>query len=140
MATIHKAKGLEWDRVYLMSVNSYDFPSAQPYDQYIAEKWFLRQSRQVQTGGPLNLQAEALEQLKILAEARDPAGYIEGAASQQARLDYVRERLRLLYVGITRAKKELIITWNTGRPGPNQADLTQALPFVALQAYWERNE
>ncbi|HRI57668.1 MAG TPA: ATP-dependent helicase, partial [Anaerolineae bacterium] len=139
VATIHKAKGLEWDRVYLMSVNSYDFPSAQPYDQYIAEKWFLRQSRQVQTGGPLNLQAEALEQLKILAEARDPAGYIEGAASQQARLDYVRERLRLLYVGITRSKKELIITWNTGRPGPNQADLTQALPFVALQAYWERN-
>ncbi|MBE2235894.1 MAG: ATP-dependent helicase [Anaerolinea sp.] len=140
VATIHKAKGLEWDRVYLMSVNSYDFPSAQPYDQYIAEKWFLRESRQVQTGGPLNLPAEALEQLTILAEARDPADYVEGAASQQARLDYVRERLRLLYVGITRAKKELIITWNTGRPGPNQADLTQALPFAALQAYWERNE
>ena len=77
---MHKAKGLEWDRVYLMAVNSYDFPSAQPYDQYIAEKWFLRQSRQVQTGGPLNLQAEALEQLKILAEARDPAGYIEKRA------------------------------------------------------------
>jgi len=36
-------------------------------------------------------------------------------ATQQARLDYVRERLRLLYVGITRARKELIITWNTGR-------------------------
>jgi len=86
------------------------------------------------------LPAEALEQLTILAEARDPADYVEGAASQQARLDYVRERLRLLYVGITRAKKELIITWNTGRPGPNQADLTQALPFAALQAYWERNE
>lgn len=138
VATIHKAKGLEWDRVYLMSANSYDFPSAQPYDQYIAEKWFLRPSRQVQTDGPLNLQAEALEQLQILAAQGDPADYIEGAASQQARLDYVRERLRLLYVGITRAKKELVITWNTGRPGPNQKELTQTLPFVALQAYWER--
>lgn len=140
VATVHKAKGLEWDRVYLMSVNSYDFPSGQPYDQYIAERWFIRQSRQVQTGGRLNLQAEALAQLAILAEQGDPAGYVEGEASRLARLDYVRERLRLLYVGITRAKKELVITWNTGRPGPNQAELTQALPFVALQAYQTMND
>ena len=27
VATIHKAKGLEWDRVYLLSANNYDFPS-----------------------------------------------------------------------------------------------------------------
>jgi DNA helicase II / ATP-dependent DNA helicase PcrA len=139
IATMHKAKGLEWDRVYLMSVNSYDFPSGQPYDQYIAEKWFVRQSRQVQTGGPLNLQAEALAQLEILAGRADLADYVEGEASRLARLDYARERLRLLYVGITRAKRELIITWNTGRPGSKQAELTQALPFVALQAYWERD-
>jgi DNA helicase-2/ATP-dependent DNA helicase PcrA len=138
VATLHKAKGLEWDRVYLLSANSYDFPSGQPYDQYIAEKWFLRESRQVKTGGPLNLPAEALAQLAILAGQGDPAGYVEGEASRLARLDYVRERLRLLYVGITRARKELVITWNTGRPGQKQADLTQALPLVALQAYWER--
>ena len=138
VATMHKAKGLEWDRVYLMAVNSYDFPSGQPYDQYIAEKWFLRGARQVQTDGPLNLPAEALAQLEILASEADPAGYSEGEASRLARLDYVRERLRLLYVGITRAKKELVITWNTGRPGSKQAELTPALPFVALQAYWER--
>jgi DNA helicase-2/ATP-dependent DNA helicase PcrA len=138
VATMHKAKGLEWDRVYLLSVNSYDFPSGQPYDQYIAERWFIRQSRQVQTGGPLNLQAEALAQLEIVAQQGDPDGYVEGDASRLARLDYVRERLRLLFVGITRARKELIITWNTGRPGSNRSELTQALPFVALQAYWER--
>ena len=73
--------------------------------------------RQVQTGGPLNLQAEALAQLDCWREQDDPAGYVEGEASRLARLDYVRERLRLLYVGITRARKELVITWNTGRPG-----------------------
>jgi DNA helicase II / ATP-dependent DNA helicase PcrA len=140
VATMHKAKGLEWDRVYLMSVNSYDFPSGQPYDQYIAERWFIRQSRQVQTGSPLNLQAEALAQLEIVAQQGNPASYVEGDASRLARLDYVRERLRLLYVGITRARKELIITWNTGQSGSNRAELTQALPFVALQAYWERRE
>jgi len=59
--------------------------------------------------------------------------YSEGAASRSARLDYVRERLRLLYVGITRAKKELIVTWNTGRQG----DQTQSLPFASLQGWWE---
>ncbi len=136
---MHKAKGLEWDRVYLLSVNSYDFPSGQPYDKYIAEKWFIRQGRRLQTDGPLNLQAETLAQLELLAQEADPAAYVEGAASQQARLDYVRERMRLLYVGITRARKELIITWNTGRSDSNRGAVTQALPFVALQAYWERD-
>ena len=42
VATMHKAKGLEWDRVYLMSVNAYDFPSALPGDTFISEKWFVR--------------------------------------------------------------------------------------------------
>lgn len=60
--------------------------------------------------------------------------YQEGKATQAARLDYVRERLRLLYVGITRARKELVITWNTGRKG----NLQPALPLVALQTYWKK--
>ena len=29
ISTVHKAKGLEWDRVYLMSVNNYNFPSGE---------------------------------------------------------------------------------------------------------------
>ena len=53
----------------------------------------------------------------------------------RARIDYAAERLRLLYVGITRAKRELIVTWNTGRlPG---AALQPAAPLLALQAWWE---
>ncbi len=123
VATVHKAKGLEWDRVYLMSVNNYNFPSAQPHDQFIAEKWFVRDR--------LNLEAEALAQLEALDS--DAAGYEEGEATRQARLEYAAERLRLLYVGITRAKKELIITWNTGRRGDQQP----ATPLIALQTFWE---
>jgi hypothetical protein len=38
VTTMHKAKGLEWDRVYLMSVNNYDFPSNMPNDRFISEK------------------------------------------------------------------------------------------------------
>jgi len=62
VSTMHKAKGLEWDRVYLLSVNNYDFPSGAPYDQYQSEKWFIRDR--------LNLQAELLAQLEWLLEPK----------------------------------------------------------------------
>jgi DNA helicase-2/ATP-dependent DNA helicase PcrA len=123
VATIHKAKGLEWDRVYLMSVNEYSFPSALPHDQFISEKWFVRDR--------LNLEAEALAQLDALLAG--DAVYEEGRATAEARIDYAAERLRLFYVGITRARKSLIITWNTGRRGESRP----SIPFVALQAFCE---
>lgn len=122
VATIHKAKGLEWDRVYLMSVNNYDFPSAQPEDTYISEPWYVQ--------GNLNLPAEALAQLRVALSA-DEDWYDPGQATQAARLDYVRERLRLLYVGITRARRSLIITWNTGKGASHPA-----IPFQALADWW----
>ncbi|MBN8619897.1 MAG: ATP-dependent helicase [Anaerolineae bacterium] len=122
VTTMHKAKGLEWDRVYLMSGSNYDFPSADVYDRFMGEKWFIRDS--------LNLEAEALGQLK--AATRGEA-YVEGQATQAARLEYASERLRLLYVGITRARRELTITWNTGKNG----DQVEATPIAALRGWWE---
>ncbi|HET8669466.1 MAG TPA: 3'-5' exonuclease, partial [Candidatus Saccharimonadales bacterium] len=124
VTTMHKAKGLEWDRVYLMSVNNYDFPSNQPNDRFIAEKWFLRNN--------LNLEAETLAQLNAAMSSSEYDWYDEGAATLAARVDYVKERLRLLFVGITRAKKELIVSWNTGRQG----DATPALGLAALIGWW----
>jgi DNA helicase-2/ATP-dependent DNA helicase PcrA len=126
IATMHKSKGLEWDRVYLLSVNNYDFPSGREYDQYLSESWFIRDK--------LNLEAEALAQLKILEQADDYGWYEERNATRAARLEYISERLRLLYVGITRAKRELIITWNTGRDGSQ----TAAGALSALIGYWEQ--
>ncbi len=120
--TLHKAKGLEWDRVYLMSANNYDFPSAEGYDRFIGERWFVRDR--------LNLDAEALGQLDALVTGER---YSEGISTARARLDYAAERLRLLYVGITRARRELVVTWNTGRSG----DLVEALPVAALRGWWE---
>lgn len=125
VATMHTAKGLEWDRVYLMSVNNYDFPSAEPQDSFISERWFVRDK--------LNLQAEALAQLAALRDDLTFA-YEEGAATYESRLEYAAERLRLLYVGITRARRELVITSNTGR---DNHPAFPATPFLALQVYWE---
>ena len=131
VTTMHKAKGLEWDRVYLMSVNNYDFPSNQPNDRFISERWFLRASTGSAT--TLNLEAEALAQLNAATSSSEYDWYDEGAATLASRVDYVKERLRLFYVGITRAKKELIVTWNTGRQG----DATPSLALSALMGLWE---
>jgi DNA helicase-2/ATP-dependent DNA helicase PcrA len=131
VATMHKAKGLEWDRVYLMSVNNYSFPSAQPTDTYISEPWYVRDG--------LNLEAEAVRQLEFLErEVGDLSPPVEdlpveGAATLEAREQYVAERLRLLYVGITRARRDLIVTWNRGKRAGHS--LQPALPFVELQRY-----
>lgn len=127
ISTMHKAKGLEWDRVYLMSVNNYDFPAGMEYDTYIPEKWYIRND--------LNLEAETLVQLNIALTPDQYIWYVEGEATRSARLDYVRERLRLLYVGITRARKELVITWNTGRNGVRKP----AMPFAALYELWKEH-
>jgi DNA helicase-2/ATP-dependent DNA helicase PcrA len=99
-----------------------------------------------------NLEAEALAQLTALGWSRyggtstaysttnatrppndEYDWYEEGAATLRSRLDYVKERLRLLYVGITRAKRDLIVTWNSGRQG----DATPSLALSELMGFWE---
>ena len=126
--TYHKAKGLEWDRVYLLSVNNYDFPSAVEGDEYISEKWFVN--------GRINLQAELLAHLNALV-AQDTPGFFTHSndATLQARADYAAERLRLFYVGITRARESLIITWNTGK----RDGCSMSLPLKAMLAEMEAN-
>ena len=122
LMTHHGAKGLEWDRVHLTSVNNYDFPSGDPHDVYQGEVYYLKDR--------LNPQAEALAQLKALESG---APYHLGEAGRAARIDYAAERLRLLYVGVTRARRELIITWNTGRMG-NLQPARSLYPLTAALA------
>jgi DNA helicase II / ATP-dependent DNA helicase PcrA len=125
VATMHAAKGLEWDRVYLLAVSAYSFPSGGDEEGYRSERWFVRDS--------LNLIAECIEQTQHLHMGTlDEC--IHGQASLRARSELAAERLRLLYVGITRARRELIILYNTGRlheSRPNEP----ALAFRALAEY-----
>ncbi len=122
---MHAAKGLEWDRVYLMGANTFSFPSGAESDPYRAERWYVRDR--------LNLVAETEAQLRQL-HMGSLDDYKAGVASVLARGDLAAERLRLLYVGITRARRELIITYNTGRES-NQAPLEPARTVVALAGY-----
>jgi DNA helicase-2/ATP-dependent DNA helicase PcrA len=127
VATMHKAKGLEWDCVFLTSVNNYNFPSGDEYDQFQSEKWYVKDH--------LNLEAEVIAQLETLIKGDAFDWYRPGTASLEARQEFIRERLRLFFVGITRARSWLTVTWNTGRSsGRNVA----ALPFLELLNVLER--
>lgn len=123
VATLHAAKGLEWDRVYITSVNSFSFPSGSKEDKYRSERYWARDN--------LNLVAEAVEQVHQLSMGTLD-DYRPGAATQKARLDIAAERLRLLYVGITRARQELIVTYNTGRSSESDPN-PPSLAFEVLR-------
>ena len=92
-------------------MNNYDFPSAEANDSFIGEKWFIRDD--------LNLSAEALAQLAALQTGRrlcrrpSPAGTRASIMPPSA--------CDLLFVGITRTRKALTITWNTGRGAATEA-------------------
>lgn len=124
ISTIHAAKGLEWDRVYLLGVNGYSFPSAEDGGIYLGEKWFIRDN--------LNVEAEVLSQSDSV---RDSILYIEGDATYQARVEYAAERLRLFYVGMTRAREELVILWNSGRFWYRGHDVQPSMPLIILSEY-----
>jgi DNA helicase-2/ATP-dependent DNA helicase PcrA len=123
VATMHSAKGLEWDRVYLLGINNYSFPDGSDEDTYRSERWYVRDR--------LNLVAETAAQL-VQLNMGTLDDYVPGRATMDARADLAAERLRLLYVGITRARRELILTYNIGREG-NQEPLRPALALTALQ-------
>ena len=122
LATIHKAKGLEWDRVYITAMNNYDFPSGAAGDEYMGERWFLINR--------LNLQAEVLAQLELAVNG-DISSYVEGDATRTDRQRYISERMRLLFVGITRARMELLLSWNTGQKDKS----TEALALTETKDY-----
>ena len=132
LATMHAAKGLEWDRVYLMAVNNFSFPSGSgdsAYgDKYRGERWYVRDN--------LNLTAETIAQTESLVRG-SLDDYRPGPATEQARRAVAAERLRLLYVGLTRARRELILTYNTGR-NPERDPNEPALAFTALKGFINR--
>ncbi len=128
LATLHKAKGLEWDKVYLTSVNNYDFPSGASGEEYYSEWWFLK--------GQINLMAETQAELDHLLNPQTKSPPIRGEATIVERSRLIQERLRLLFVGITRARFELVVTCNSGR----KQKAKPPLGLVALRQYLDRIE
>lgn len=98
LATQHKAKGMEWDAVFLIGIDGFWIPSSLDAP-FLGVHDFLG-------GDPT---AEATAQLRHLMEG-DAGLYPERSATESAHIEVICERLRLLYVGITRARRYLHIS------------------------------
>lgn len=98
LSTQHSSKGLEWDAVFMVGVDAAWIPGS-------LEGHFMGVS-DLLGGDPT---AEAVAQLRYVM-AGDAGLYHGRTATESAHIDIISERLRLLYVGITRAKRILHIS------------------------------
>ena len=120
---MHRAKGSEWDLVYLMGVDGRWFPHTLD-DDFLGEYDFL--------GGDPAAEARAA----LLARTGvDDAGAM--GATSMAHMEIIAERLRLLYVGITRARRYLALSWSRQIPtATRMRQVPQAAAFHLLKKYY----
>jgi DNA helicase II / ATP-dependent DNA helicase PcrA len=95
LATQHGSKGMEWDAVYLVGLDGFWIPNT-------LEATFIG-ARDLMGEDPA---AESIAQLRYLMAG--DAGLFPGrTATETAHIEIICERLRLLYVGITRSRRYL---------------------------------
>lgn len=97
ISTYHKAKGLEWDTVFLTGINNADFP-AELTDRFIGEYKYLKEEFK----NPLATAKAELHTLLGREQETDPLTL--------SKIETISERARLLYVGITRARERLFLS------------------------------
>ncbi len=125
LTTMHKAKGLEWDLVYIVGADRDWFPYDLE-DHFRGEYEFL--------GGDPGEEARA-ELLGLIGEWQ--AGRL--SATDMAHVEVIAERLRLFYVAITRARRYLAISWSREIPLATRMRPTrQAVVCQKLSAFWGR--
>lgn len=96
VATCHKSKGLEWDCVFFLCITNYNFPFSLNGKFRSEQYYFKDEFKNLTTLGKVEIQ-------KILGQSVDSNPFI------QAKAEVVKEKIRLLYVSITRAKEYLIL-------------------------------
>lgn len=103
LMTIHRAKGLEWELVFLPALAEGVFPGGRVTDNWLKNPGVLP--------APLRGDAESVPQL---AEVSDTAAKAYDAALKQ---DLRRGDDRLAYVAVTRARQHLVATTHTWEHG-----------------------
>ena len=99
LATIHKSKGMEWDAVIITGINKSDFPSSLD-DYFRVDRKYLRSDFKYPEAF-VNMDID-----KILGVNGDKT---RASYEDDLKLALIGERVRLLYVGITRAKSSLLL-------------------------------
>lgn len=96
VSTCHKSKGLEWDCVFLLSLTDYNFPSSLS-GKFRSDHYYFKEEFK----NPVALGKAEIQ--KIMGQSMCNNPFV------QARADVVNEKIRLLYVSITRAKEFLVL-------------------------------
>lgn len=97
VCTNHKSKGMEWDCVFMLKCTKYQFPSDLEF-KLPCQKYFLKEKY----NNPEALVASEIEKLTNGLERTN--------FDIELKLDQIREKIRLFYVSVTRAKEMLIIS------------------------------
>ena len=92
----HKSKGMEWDCVFLLQLTQFHFPD-NINQKFQCDKWYLKDKYK-------NTEALINNQIDLIVNGKLTQNYYK-----QTKIDIINEKIRLLYVGITRAKEMLIM-------------------------------
>ena len=98
LATLHKSKGMEWDAVIIFGLNTNNFPSSYK-DYFRSEIKYLKDGYKYPEAD-INRDIDYFKNNKLMKKE---------AYEMKVKKDIIDERVRLLYVGITRAKKRLFL-------------------------------
>ncbi len=102
LLTVHRAKGLEWDAVFLVGVCQEKFPSTKARSQWTTGCWVL----------PAPLRGDAADVPQLRGHEKADLDRLK----LEARAHEAREELRLGYVAFTRARHLLSVSSHVWRP------------------------
>ncbi|MBC2576115.1 ATP-dependent helicase [Peptostreptococcus canis] len=98
VSTLHKSKGMEWDAVVIFGINNSEFPSKLS-DYFRIDRRYLREGYKYPEAF-INREIDIISGNKV----KNMVDY-----EVDLKKELIEERIRLLYVGITRAKRSLLL-------------------------------
>jgi len=126
LLTVHRAKGLEWESVFMVGVCQTKFPATNPRPTWVSSAAVL----------PTTLRGDAKDLPDL--QGHDKAALDDYRA--RVRKHEETEELRLAYVAVTRAERQLVVTshlWDPKNKTPRGPSSYQQQLKDLLQA-WEQ--